>query len=79
MACCLKKKKKSSLTPYANVESGQAFLSWVLNFANHIDLAKERDFCWKIDFLISLKVFVQDGKNLRLDKDERNLGASQVQ
>ena len=78
MACCLKK-KKSSLTPYANVESGQAFLSWVLNFANHIDLAKERDFCWKIDFLISLKVFVQDGKNLRLDKDERNLGASQVQ
>ena len=79
MACCLKKKKKSSLTPYANVESGQAFLSWVLNFANHIDLAKERDFCWKIDFLISLKVFAQDGKNLRLDKDERNLGASQVQ
>ena len=74
-----KKKKKSSLTPYANVESGQAFLSWVLNFANYIDLAKERDFCWKIDFLISLKVFVQDGRNLRLDKDERNLGASQVQ
>ena len=73
-----KKKKKSSLTLYANVESGQAFLSWVLNFANDIDLAKERDFCWKIDFLISLKVFVQDGRNLRLDKDERNLGASQV-
>ena len=60
MDYCFKKviNKKSPLTPCANVESGQVFFGISIKFCKQY---------WT-------RIFVQDYKNLRFDKGQKNLG-----
>ena len=74
-----KKKKKSSLSPYANVESDQVFLSWALNFANHLDLRKERFLLKNIFSSFSLKFLSEILGTWDLIRMRGNKVLSQVQ